>query len=99
MQPRAGPHRFAAFPWKQWVQAMIPLRRVSSAAVFKAQGHTTGGQLGTAMQMEKAHDSTTIDRARRVGTWVTRMAVGLLLGCAIAVALVAAGLDLMLIRP
>jgi hypothetical protein len=35
----------------------------------------------------------------RTLAWISRMAVGLLLGCAIAVALVAAGLDLMLIRP
>ncbi len=51
------------------------------------------------MQTEKAHDFTAIDRVRRIGTWVIRVTVGLLLTCAVGIALVAAGLDLIPIRP
>ena len=45
------------------------------------------------MQTEKVH------LTRRLGTWLIRGTVGLLLGCAIGIVLVAAGLDLIPIRP
>jgi hypothetical protein len=74
-------------------------RRVPSAGVFKLTGHPTDGRPGITMQTEKTQDFITIDRVRRFGTVFIRVAVGLLLGCAIAVALVATGLDLLPIRP
>jgi hypothetical protein len=49
--------------------------------------------------MESGHETTAVGTMRKVGTLFMRLTVALLLGSAITVAIVAAGLDLFPLRP
>lgn len=65
---------------------------MGASRVFKATGH--GPRAGNGITMKTRHQTTPVGGMRRLGTLLIRMAVGLLLGSAITVAVVAAGLDL-----
>ena len=68
-----------------------PARRATAHCVFKAKA---GGGA-----MESDAKTRAVGTMRRVGTIVTRLAVALLLGSAVTVAVVAAGLDLLPLLP
>ncbi len=72
-------------------------RRMPSRRVFKAMGHQP--RAGNGNPMKTRHQNTPIGGMRRFGSLFIRLAVGLLLGSAIAVAVVAAGLDLLPLWP
>jgi hypothetical protein len=65
---------------------------MAASRVFKAMGHRP--RAGNGNTMKTRHQTTPVGAMRRLGTLFIRMAVGLLLGSAITVAVVAAGLDL-----
>ena len=65
---------------------------MAASCVFKATEHRPRARNGNTMKIP--HQTTPVGGMRRLGTLFIRMAVGLLLGSAITVAVVAAGLDL-----
>ncbi len=72
-------------------------RRMAAGCVFKAMGHRPRAGNGNAMKTY--HQTTPVGGMRRLGTVFIRITVGLLLGSAITVAVVAAGLDLLPLWP
>ena len=70
---------------------------MGAGCVFKAMGRRLRAGNGNAMKTN--HQTTPAGGMRRLGTVFIRMAVGLLLGSAITVAVVAAGLDLFPLWP
>jgi hypothetical protein len=70
---------------------------VAAGCVFKAMGQWL--QAGNGNAMKTRHQTTPVGGMRRLGTVFIRVAVGLLLGSAITVAVVAAGLDLLPLWP
>ena len=70
---------------------------MAAGRVFKAMGRRL--RAGNDNAMKRSHQTTPAGGMRRLGTVFIRMAVGLLLGSAITVAVVAAGLDLLPLWP
>ena len=73
------------------------MRRMAAGRVFKVTGRRL--RAGNGKAMKTSHQTTPAGGMRRLGTVFIRMAVGLLLGSAITVAVVAAGLDLFPLWP
>jgi hypothetical protein len=65
----------------------------------RVQNMGRGLRAGNGNAMKRSHQTTPAGGMRRLGTVFIRMAVGLLLGSAITVAVVAAGLDLFPLWP
>jgi len=70
-------------------------RRMAPSCGFKP----TGLRARNGKTMKTTHQTPPVGGMQRLGTVFIRMAVGLLLGSAITVAVVAAGLDLFPLRP
>jgi hypothetical protein len=70
---------------------------MAAGCVFKTVGHRLRAGNGNAMKTR--HQTTPVGGMRWLGTVFIRLAVGLLLGSAITVAVVAAGLDLLPLWP
>jgi hypothetical protein len=70
---------------------------MAPGCVFKAMGHPL--RTGNGNAMKTRHQTRPVGAMRRLGTVFIRIAVGLLLGSAITVAVVAAGLDLFPLWP
>jgi hypothetical protein len=74
-----------------WEATVGPTRRMAVSCVFKAEAGGSAMKSGT--------QTRAVGTMRKVGTIFARLAVALLLGSAVTVAVVAAGLDLFPLRP